>query len=216
VKRRNFLSFSVAAPLLTSAAAWGAEEEPPELDEDTKPVTISTGQKVTLSDHLAVEKPTIFLFYRTASRDDNTLLKPMFEGVKTRAGFRVIDLKTGEEPVAQQYEIKQMPTILVYDRRGRLVARTTSMAEVPPAFLKARRIMRIDWAEEGSPEWEDATKRMGRPPGAGILRTMTLKPEYLEHINAVANVAHFKDGFLTRRTKEMIATYVSALNKCKY
>jgi len=30
------------------------------------------------------------------------------------------------------------------------------------------------------------------------------------------DVAHFRDGFLTRRQKEMIATYASALNQCAY
>ena len=56
----------------------------------------------------------------------------------------------------------------------------------------------------------------GRRPVPGILRTMSLQPEYMALISATAQKAHFTDGFLKRRTKEMIATYVSSLNHCKY
>lgn len=171
---------------------------------------------MALKDHLAKEKPTVFIFYRTSSEQDKEFLKPLFANAKGRAGFRVIDLKTGEEPAAKQYEVKQMPTIIIYDRRGRETGRATEMEEVRKTFVKAYNVARIDWAEEGSPEWEDATKRLGGPPAAGIFRTMTLKPEYLEHMVEVAKAAHFKPGFLPVRTKEMIATYVSALNKCKF
>ncbi|MCC2671882.1 MAG: hypothetical protein K0Q72_4353, partial [Armatimonadetes bacterium] len=45
---------------------------------------------------------------------------------------------------------------------------------------------------------------------------MSLAPDYLAAINEAARKAHFADGFLTRREHEIIASYVSALNKCKY
>jgi hypothetical protein len=38
----------------------------------------------------------------------------------------------------------------------------------------------------------------------------------MDLINKLSRQAHFSDGYLDRRTKEMIATYVSAINKCKY
>lgn len=48
-----------------------------------------------------------------------------------------------------------------------------------------------------------------------ILRTMSLRPDFLAAINQ-ASVLHFTDGALTRAEHEMIASYVSALNKCRY
>jgi hypothetical protein len=33
---------------------------------------------------------------------------------------------------------------------------------------------------------------------------------------AFSNGVHFSDGHLDRRTKEMIATFVSGLNRCPY
>ena len=48
-----------------------------------------------------------------------------------------------------------------------------------------------------------------------ILRTMSLRPDFLEAIDEASRL-HFTDGALTRAQHEMIASYVSALNKCRY
>ena len=48
-----------------------------------------------------------------------------------------------------------------------------------------------------------------------ILRTMSLRPDFLEAIDRASDL-HFTDGALTRAEHEMIASYVSALNRCRY
>jgi hypothetical protein len=48
-----------------------------------------------------------------------------------------------------------------------------------------------------------------------ILRTMSLRPDFLTAIDAASRM-HFSDGALTRAQHEMIASYVSALNRCRY
>lgn len=48
-----------------------------------------------------------------------------------------------------------------------------------------------------------------------ILRTMSLRPDFLAAINAASEL-HFTDGALTRAQHEMIASYVSAINRCRY
>ena len=48
-----------------------------------------------------------------------------------------------------------------------------------------------------------------------ILRTMSLRPDFLAAINA-ASAMHFSDGALSRAQHEMIASYVSAINRCRY
>jgi hypothetical protein len=48
-----------------------------------------------------------------------------------------------------------------------------------------------------------------------ILRTMSLRPDFLLAIDAASRM-HFTDGALTRAQHEMIASYVSALNRCRY
>ncbi|MEA2643085.1 MAG: hypothetical protein QOJ33_2193 [Chloroflexota bacterium] len=50
---------------------------------------------------------------------------------------------------------------------------------------------------------------------AGIIKTMSLRPDFLAGIQAASRM-HFSDGALTRAQHEMIASYVSALNRCRY
>jgi hypothetical protein len=190
------------------------EDAPPPLP---KPKQISPAAEADLTKFLTPEKPTIIVFFKENSNLEKEFLRTLMNGAKDRAGFGVVALKTGGEPIARQYEIKETPTALLYDRRGRLVTRSSDPTKIRDGFLKAINVMRIDWAEEGDPRYEEAIKALGGPPQIpGILRTMSLQPQYMSYINELANRAHFRDGFLKRRTKEMIATYVSTLNKCKY
>lgn len=48
-----------------------------------------------------------------------------------------------------------------------------------------------------------------------ILRTMSLRPDFLAAVDEASRL-HFTDGALTRAEHEMIASYVSALNRCRY
>ena len=48
-----------------------------------------------------------------------------------------------------------------------------------------------------------------------ILRTMSLRPDFLRAIDEASRL-HFTDGALSRAQHEMIASYVSALNRCRY
>jgi hypothetical protein len=80
---------------------------------------------------------------------------------------------------------------------------------------------RIRWVEE-----EEATGELAEIydrarqdfPGAmvpDILKTMSLRPDFLRGIVGAAQL-HFSDGALSRAHHEMIASYVSALNRCHY
>lgn len=84
---------------------------------------------------------------------------------------------------------------------------------------------RIGWIEE-----QDARGRLAelfevarsgaisgirRERVADILHTMSYRPDFLAAIMDACRV-HFSDGALTRAQHEMIASYVSALNRCHY
>ena len=82
---------------------------------------------------------------------------------------------------------------------------------------------RIRWVEESSATGEigDAyaawmAANPGRPQIPGILKAMSLSPALFRGMDEVSSQVHFREGHLTRRIKEMIATYVSALNRCPY
>ncbi len=56
----------------------------------------------------------------------------------------------------------------------------------------------------------------GRKVVPGIIKCFSARPDFLRKVIAFSDTVHFSEGHLTRRTKEMIATYVSALNHCPY
>ncbi len=82
---------------------------------------------------------------------------------------------------------------------------------------------RIRWVEEREATGEIAdvyaawlAANPGREQIPGILKCLSLRPELFRGMDEVSGQVHFREGHLTRRVKEMIATYVSALNRCHY
>lgn len=209
------MNFLVCGSVLL--AMHGMNIPPPSNTSPTlPPTTLSAGKAIVLTDKLTPEKPTLFVFYKPSSTLERDFLAKVSGEAHDRVGVNLIPLKTGMEPLATKYQVVETPTAIVYDRRGREVSRSTDAEQILLALKKAAGVMRLDWAEENDANYLASVKAMGRSPGTGILRTMTLQPEYLRHINNLSLTAHFSDGYLPRRVKEMIATYVSSLNKCKY
>jgi uncharacterized peroxidase-related enzyme len=58
--------------------------------------------------------------------------------------------------------------------------------------------------------------RFGLAQVPGILQCFATHPPLLEHMMAMSESLLFSDGALTRRQKEMIATFVSSSNHCDY
>jgi len=82
---------------------------------------------------------------------------------------------------------------------------------------------RIEWVED-----EDATGELaeiysiwkqnhpGRTRFPEVLKCMSARPDFLKSMIDASYAVHFCDGHLKYRTKEMIATFVSAINECRY
>lgn len=64
--------------------------------------------------------------------------------------------------------------------------------------------------------YEYFRSRFGRPEVPGILKCFATHPPLLRHMIELAEPLLFTDGALSRRQKEMIATFVSSLNDCSY
>ena len=81
---------------------------------------------------------------------------------------------------------------------------------------------RIVWIEDADATGElaeiFAEIRRIHPTGQvpPIMRRMSLRPDFLAAIRQAVNTLHFRDGALSRAHHEMIASYVSALNRCRY
>jgi hypothetical protein len=56
----------------------------------------------------------------------------------------------------------------------------------------------------------------GRTQVPGIIKCFGARPDFLRQVVEFSNTVHFSEGHLQRRHKEMIASYVSYLNRCPY
>jgi hypothetical protein len=56
----------------------------------------------------------------------------------------------------------------------------------------------------------------GRKQVPGIIKCFGARPDFLRQVVDFSNAIHFSEGHLIRRHKEMIASYVSYLNRCPY
>jgi len=80
------------------------------------------------------------------------------------------------------------------------------------------RIKMVEESEAEGPLAEQyARAKASSPIGivAPIIKTMSLRPDFLAAVQAASRM-HFTDGALTRAQHEMVASYVSALNRCRY
>ena len=82
---------------------------------------------------------------------------------------------------------------------------------------------RIAWVEDDQAGGELAEVygawREQNPDHEGmpeILKCFSARPDFLAQVMQASYGLHFTDGHLDRRQKEAIATYVSALNQCRY
>jgi hypothetical protein len=56
----------------------------------------------------------------------------------------------------------------------------------------------------------------GRQQVPGIIKCFGARPDFLRQVVEFSNTIHFSEGHLSRRHKEMLASYVSYLNRCPY
>jgi hypothetical protein len=82
-------------------------------------------------------------------------------------------------------------------------------------------VARIRWVDEDDASGPLAEIyeqiRQSNPIGLipDILKTMSSRPDFLGGIYQASDL-HFNDGALSRAQHEMIAAYVSAINRCHY
>ena len=193
----------------------------PQQNPDFEPVqTISTGRSFVLDKNLIPERPNIVVFYQETSSADKALVDQLTAKAKEsrQVALRLVKLKNLDQPAAKENSVAETPTIIVFDRFGNQLLRTSKVEELHPAIAKALSMARIKWVSESDPEAESVYRMMGggKQPVAGIMKTMSLQPQWMEMIARLGGMAHFSNTKLPRRTKEMIATYVSAINHCKF
>ena len=81
---------------------------------------------------------------------------------------------------------------------------------------KIRLIEDAEATGETATVYDEWRAHSGRTQMPGILKCFGSRPDFLREVMAFSNTVHFSEGHLTRRHKEMIASYVSYLNRCPY
>jgi uncharacterized peroxidase-related enzyme len=95
------------------------------------------------------------------------------------------------------------------------------LAASPPG-LRSTAATSLPVVEEGEATGEVAElyerfrREFGRPDVPGILHCFATHPPLLRSMMDLAQSLLFTDGHLTRRHKEMVATFISARNECPY
>lgn len=181
---------------------------------------VSKGSRFDVKTILKEEGTTVVLFLQDTSVMEQQFLTDLQKQLPTngKVSLSVVRLKDVSAPAAQQYSIKATPTAVVYDRFGKELARTSQPDEIKAAVRKGQLMARIKWIDEDDPK---APEVYGSPPEAlkrglpGIVKTMALRPDAYKMFNIMSDI-HFSDGFLKRREHEIVASYVSFLNKCKF
>lgn len=186
----------------------------------SKTAIVSRGPRFEIKKTLTSEGTTVLLFVQNTSAMERGFLADLEKSLKgsVKVGLAVVLLNDLTAPAAQQFMVTATPTAIVYDRFGRELSRTSQPSEIAAAVRKGQLMGRIKWIDEDDPR---APEVYGAPAEAlkqglpGIVKTMSLRPEAYKMFNLISAI-HFSDGFLKRREHEMIAAYVSALNKCKF
>jgi len=83
-------------------------------------------------------------------------------------------------------------------------------------MVKIRVVEDAEATGEVAQVYDEWRARSGRRMVPGIYKCFSARPDFLRKVMEFADCVHFSDGHLNRRTKEMIATYVSAMNHCPY
>ena len=82
--------------------------------------------------------------------------------------------------------------------------------------LKIRQIQDADATGDTAAAYDQWRKASGLTKMPGILKCFGQRPDFLRQVMQFSNTVHFSEGHLSRRYKEMIASYVSFLNRCPY
>jgi hypothetical protein len=97
-------------------------------------------------------------------------------------------------------------------------AKHSSAPSGTPAAKPATRVRIIDDGEatgETAAAYDFWRAGSGRQQVPGIIKCFGARPDFLRRIIELGNTIHFSEGHLSRRHKEMIASYVSYLNRSR-
>lgn len=187
---------------------------------------------------LGGQRPTFILFQSRASSLERAFLADLQRNgpARDRKDLRVVRLNGLDTPEARRFGIHETPTLLALGSGGKEISRHVGPQEItaslsasqpdrlsagtapPAATCHVWRGPRLRWVEESDPRARRVYRRFGGGRWAvpDIFKAMSLRPDLMEKAFDLSESGHFSDGYLSRKTKERIATYVSSLDGSHY
>ena len=102
------------------------------------------------------------------------------------------------------------------DKKILTAPRRRQASESPKAETKIRIIEDREATGDTAAAYDYWRAGSGRQQVPGIIKCFGSRPDFLRQVVDFSNTVHFSEGHLSRRHKEMIASYVSYLNRCPY
>lgn len=93
---------------------------------------------------------------------------------------------------------------------------TTTPEHEPKSATKIRLVEDAEATGETAVAYDFWRAGSGRKQVPGIIKCFGARPDFLRQVVQFSTTVHFSEGHLTRRHKEMIASFVSYLNRCPY
>jgi uncharacterized peroxidase-related enzyme len=230
-------SWLLAAALFLAAGVGVTEWKAPARRPDPHVAALSTAASPLLPIS-GSQRPTYVLFQNATSSMERQFLETLRrEGpARDREDLRVVLLDRLDSVTARRFRIQETPTLIALGERGREISRrvgpqaiTAALAASGPggsepaarvdgATCRVWRGPRLRWVKEDDPRARRVYRRFGggRWEVPDIFKAMSLRPDLMEKALDLSERGHFSDGYLDRRTKERIATFVSALNGSHY
>ncbi len=186
---------------------------------DVKPDLVSSGKRVDLKKALMPEGTTVMLFIQDTSVMEQQFLEDLQKALPSgqKLALKLVRITSLEAEAAKQFDVASTPTAITFDRWAKEIGRSSTPDEIKAAVRKGTLMGRIKWIDEDDPKAAEIYGPQLRPGRMlpGIVKTYSLRPEAFSIFNTMSKI-HFTDGFLPRRDHEVIAAYVSGLNKCKF
>jgi uncharacterized peroxidase-related enzyme len=119
------------------------------------------------------------------------------------------------------HELSSLPRASSFERKPSVLPEYEKLSHMTtkhgsPASTNLRVVEEDQADAEVSRLYEQFRSRFGRLDLPGILKCFATHPPLLRHMMDIAEALLFAEGHLTRRHKEMIATFVSVQNHCPY
>lgn len=139
--RKFLLSLVLGCSVLTATALGEGRST-----KGDKPLSISQGQKVELTDFLIKDRTTLFEFTSEYCPPCRAYADPLYQLHRRRSGLAVVKVDINrpevhridwQSPVAEQYELRAIPYFKIYGPDGKLVAEGQAARQMVDDWIDA-------------------------------------------------------------------------------